>query len=115
MKRKIIFLHASYLTLTGIWPFISLSTFLLVTGPKTDIWLVKMVGLLAAVVGATLLFSLYKKSYDSTIRFLGITSAVAFAVIDIYYVWQNVISIVYLFDAFIELAFITFYFVLYRK
>lgn len=41
---------------TGVWPIVSINTFLKVTGPKTDLWLVKTVGAVIAVIGAALLF-----------------------------------------------------------
>ncbi|VTR52312.1 Uncharacterised protein [Sphingobacterium thalpophilum] len=40
-----------YYCLTGIWPVIHISSFMAVTGPKTDLWLVKMVGLLSLAIG----------------------------------------------------------------
>src|SRR4051794_41935238 len=47
--------QGAYYTLTGLWPLVHMASFEAVTGPKTDDWLVRMVGLLAAVIGATLL------------------------------------------------------------
>ena len=44
-----------YYILTGLWPLVSMQSFELVTGPKTDDWLVQTVGLLLAVIGMTLL------------------------------------------------------------
>ena len=44
-----------YFLLTGVWPLLSIRTFEAVTGPKVDRWLVKTVGLLVAVIGASLL------------------------------------------------------------
>jgi hypothetical protein len=35
--------------MTGLWPLVSIGTFQQVTGPKTDLWLVKTVGVLIAV------------------------------------------------------------------
>jgi hypothetical protein len=40
---------------TGLWPFISASSFQKVTGPKTDFWLVKTVGVLVSVIGGALI------------------------------------------------------------
>jgi hypothetical protein len=63
-RAPILFLHPSrsmiaaqglYYILTGLWPVVSMQSFELVTGPKTDDWLVQTVGLLLAVIGMTLL------------------------------------------------------------
>lgn len=51
--RTLAFLQGTYYLLTGVWPFASMGTFLAVTGPKTDLWLVRTVGaLVAAWLGA---------------------------------------------------------------
>lgn len=39
---------------TGLWPVIHLRSFLSVTGPKTDLWLVESFGLLIAAFGLVL-------------------------------------------------------------
>lgn len=39
-------LQGLYYSISGIWPLLSIDTFMAVTGPKTDIWLVKTVGVL---------------------------------------------------------------------
>jgi hypothetical protein len=37
-----------YYLLTGVWPLPSIGSFQRVTGPKTDLWLVRTVGVLVA-------------------------------------------------------------------
>jgi hypothetical protein len=49
-RRRLIAFQAAYYLATGLWPLVHLPSFEAVTGPKTDDWLVHMVGLLAAVV-----------------------------------------------------------------
>lgn len=100
--QKVIFLQGIYFIITGIWPLLHIRSFLAVTGDKTDLWLVKMVGLLAASIGIYLIYSLRQQPA----RFLGILSAFSFMTIDVYYVYQNVISPIYLSDAVVELIFI---------
>jgi hypothetical protein len=39
---------------SGLWPLVHLQSFLTVTGPKTDLWLVKTLGVLISVIGAVL-------------------------------------------------------------
>ena len=101
MKRSRIFLiQAVYYFITGLWPVVDIASFMKVTGPKTDIWLVKMVGLLTIAIAVTL-FSAYKKS-GNTIKILSISSALAYLTIDLYYYFNGIISPVYLGDAAIE-------------
>jgi hypothetical protein len=105
MNRSHIYLsQAIYYFITGLWPVVHISSFMSVTGPKTDVWLVKMVGLLTAAIAITL-FSSYKKS-SSTTKVLSITSALAYLSIDVFYYFNGTLSAVYLADAGIELLII---------
>ena len=53
-RHRVVTLQATYYILTGLWPLVHFSSFELVTGPKTDDWLVRMVGLLVVLIGVTL-------------------------------------------------------------
>ena len=44
-------IYSIYFMLTGIWPVVHMPSFIAVTGPKTDLWLVRTVGLLIAGIG----------------------------------------------------------------
>jgi energy-converting hydrogenase Eha subunit E len=103
MPRQILLFRAwgTYYVVTGLWPLVHLTSFEAVAGPKTDDWLVHMVGLLAASIGLTLLHASYK-GISSSIAVLALTSALAFAAIDIWYVSRQVISPIYLADALVE-------------
>lgn len=94
-----------YYVLAGIWPLVSLSTFESVTGPKTDDWLVHTVGVLAAVIGATLLSGARRPS--RVVVTLAVLSALGFAAIELVYALAGVISSIYLADAAVELALAT--------
>lgn len=95
-----------YFLITGVWPILSMRTFLLVTGPKTDLWLVKTVGLVLAVIGAVLIHAQMTASVNAPVIFLAIGSAAALTLVEIIYVFKRVISPVYLADAFAELILI---------
>ena len=95
-----------YFFISGVWPILSMSTFLKVTGPKTDLWLVKTVGLILAVIGAVLIFAYYNAEISLSIVVLAIGSALSLAVVEFIYVAKRVISPVYLADAVIELILI---------
>jgi hypothetical protein len=74
-----------------------------VTGPKTDVWLVKMVGLLTVAISITLFTG---NKQDTTIKVLALSSALAYMSIDVYYYFNGPLRIVYLADAILELIII---------
>jgi hypothetical protein len=94
-----------YYLLTGLWPLVSMRTFQLITGPKPEGWLVKMVGLLAGVIGASLLAA-SRRPPSADPALLGGGSAAAFAVVDVWYSLRRRISPVYLLESLPELVFV---------
>src|SRR5947209_8975750 len=103
-----------YLT-TGLWPLISIRTFQMVTGPKTDHlptgreadhWLVMTVGLLVTAIAVTMLTAAWRRSFSPEIVVLAIGSAIGLTAIDIIYVARHVIEPIYLVDAAIEVPLI---------
>lgn len=104
MKKNLVFLiQGLYYLFTGIWPLIHIRSFMYVTGPKTDIWLVKMVGLLSVSIGIALISAL--KNKERPIALSGCT-ALSFLLIDCYYAFNGWISKIYLADAVLELIFL---------
>ncbi|HEX8310415.1 MAG TPA: hypothetical protein VF614_03790 [Chthoniobacteraceae bacterium] len=99
-------LHGSFYVITGVWPLVHISSFLAVTGPKTDLWLVRTVGLLVTVIGVALLLAGRRRAVTPEIEVLAIGSALALMMIDIIYVSAGVIPPIYLADAAAELALI---------
>jgi hypothetical protein len=81
-----------------------MDTFLAVTGPKTDLWLVRTVALLITAVGGTLLVAAKQNEANLSITFLGIASAASLGWVDAYYSLTGVIWPIYLLDAFPEAA-----------
>jgi hypothetical protein len=101
MTRLVGAVQAVYYVVTGLWPLLSLRTFERVTGPKTDDWLVRTVGLLAATIGGVLgLGALRREGPDPA---LGAGAALAFAAVDTRYAATGRISKIYLADATLEL------------
>jgi len=98
--------HGGFYFLTGIWPILSIKTFQMVTGPKHDLWLVKTVGVLISVIGATLLLAGYKGEIVPSTILLAVGSAVVLTGVDIIYVTKRIIAPIYLLDAFVELLLI---------
>ncbi len=88
--------------LTGSWPFVHLPSFLWVTGPKEDIWLLYTVGVLIVVIGGVLLAAGIRKQVTHEIRWLGMAGAAGLTGIDVSYALNDVIWDVYLLDAVAE-------------
>ena len=98
--RRLPLVQGVYFLLTGVWPLLSMRTFEAVTGPKVDRWLVKTVGVLVAVIGASLLADAQRPSRGS--RVLGVGSAAALSGVDALYSLRGRISKIYLLDAVVE-------------
>jgi ABC-type branched-subunit amino acid transport system permease subunit len=104
-RQRLIGFQAAYYVATGVWPLVHLSSFEAVTGPKTDDWLVHMVGLLAAVIGAALGLAVARDRQGTPeVAVLAAGAALAFAAIDFWYVLNGTISPIYLADALVELV-----------
>src|SRR5436305_9637699 len=88
---------------TGVWPLLHMRSFLWVTGPKVDLWLVRAVGLLIAWIGAALLVGALRKRIGPELVLLAAGAAASLAGIDLYYSLIGRISKVYLLDAVAEL------------
>ena len=62
---------------TGLWAIVHIGSFQKVTGPKTDIWLVKTVGLLLVAIGAGLLLAAYRQQFDPALILIAVGAAAA--------------------------------------
>lgn len=91
---------------TGLWPLVHYRSFEAVTGPKEDDWLVKTIGGLIAVVGATLGLAGLRRRVTPEIRLLGAASAAALSAADVYFTARGRISKVYLLDVVAEAPFL---------
>lgn len=106
MLRLVLRVQAVFYVLTGLWPLVSMRSFELVTGPKTDDWLVNMVGLLAATIGVVLWTGARAERPVGAVVLLGALSAASFAAIDVRYALPGQIRAIYLLDAVGEVALI---------
>ncbi|WP_255474082.1 hypothetical protein [Pontibacter qinzhouensis] len=77
-------LQGSYWAITGIWPLVHMPSFIWVSGPKTDLWLVRTVGLLLTVIGFTLLAAGLHRRVTPEIIWLGVGGAASMAFIDFF-------------------------------
>ncbi len=91
---------------TAFWAMVSMRSFQWVTGPKTDIWLVRTVALLLMVTGTVLTIAGIRKRIGPESPLLGAGSAATLAGIDIVYAAKGRISRIYFLDALVELGFL---------
>jgi hypothetical protein len=115
MLPKVALIQGVYYVATGLWPIIHIQSFQLVTGPKTDLWLVKTVGVLVAVVGAVLISASRRRRITDEIALLGVGSALGLAAIDLTYALSGRISAVYLGDAAAEIGLALLWFTARRR
>src|SRR3954471_24598225 len=89
-----------YYFATGVWPLVSVRTFEMVTGEKTDNlptgleadhWLLMTVSLLITSISITLLLAAYRKTQLFEIGALAMASAAGLTAIDVIYVVRRVI------------------------
>ena len=99
LLRLVAVAQALYYITTGVWSLVSIDTFQKVTGPKTDLWLVKTVGVLVIVIGAVLGLAGGRRWSGPEVPLLGIGSAASLTAIDVVYVAKRRISPIYLLDA----------------
>ena len=97
------FSQGLYYVATGLWPIVHLRSFMKVTGPKQDTWLVRTFGALTAAVGGALLLGAFEPRRKS-LSALGIGAAAALGAADAIYAGKRRISRVYFGDAAAEAA-----------
>jgi hypothetical protein len=97
-------LQGAYYVASGLWPLIDMRSFEAVTGPKHDRWLVKTVGALVTVIGATLLLSGRGRRPGADAANLGMLSALALIGVDTIFTATEKIPPIYLADAAVETA-----------
>jgi hypothetical protein len=107
----LLWVQGAYFLLTGVWPLVSIRSFQMVTGPKTDHfptgreadhWLVMTAGILITSIALALLTAAWQRRVASETVVLAIASAAGLTAIDVIYVARGVIAPIYLLDAAIE-------------
>lgn len=102
--NRVIFTQSAYYLITGVWPLLHMDSFERITGPKTDKWLVKTVGVLVAAIGGSLMVAARGHTVSREAQLLAAASAAGLSVIDVTYVAKGRIAPVYLLDAISEIA-----------
>lgn len=95
----LLWLQAGYFFVPALWPLVHMPSFLAVTGPKTDLWLVRTVAVLLVAISLALFTAAYRKEYQPAIGVLAVCSAAAMMGIDLYYALNDRIWDSYLIDA----------------
>lgn len=93
-----------YFAATGAWALIDINSFQTVTGPKTDVWLVRAVSVLVLAIGLTLALAAWRLRVGPEVALLAVASAAGLGVVDVVYALDGTIRAVYLADAAVEAA-----------
>jgi len=104
--RCLLILQSAYILLTALWPLADMESFMLVSGYKTDKWLVKTVSAILIPIALCLISYIFIPSDLRPAILLASTTAAGLAAIDFYYASSDVISRVYLLDGIAELLFL---------
>lgn len=106
LLKVLLLAQGVYSLLTASWGLIDIESFMAITGPKADVWLVKTVSVLIIPISLCLLSYLITRSGFTQVAIVGITSAIGLGTIDFYYSLRDVISKVYLGDGFMQVLFL---------
>jgi hypothetical protein len=112
---KLALFQGLFYVATGVWPLIDIESFQIVTGPKTDLWLVRTVGVLVTVIGAVLIAASRARRITPEIVMLAVGAALGLAAIDLRYALAGRISAVYLADAVAEIGLSVLWWVGWRR
>lgn len=96
--------QSGFYVLGALWALLGIESFMAVTGPKTDVWLVKTVALLLLVIGSSLGLAAARRTFTPEILLLATGAAFSLLSIDLVYVIAGRISPVYLLDALAQIV-----------
>jgi hypothetical protein len=102
VARILLLVQGLYFLVTGIWPLVHMASFLAVTGPKTDLWLVQTVGAVLAVIGASLCtagIQSWREPVGPNVWMLAVGSAAVLTAVDVVFTAKRMIPPIYLLDA----------------
>jgi len=104
--RWIPLIQGFYFLITAVWPLIYLQSFIAVTGPKTDLWLVKTVGFLLLPYAVFCFWAaLVQRPIPQVLSGSMMLLGVCLAGVEFYYYARGVISAVYEMDAVLQILF----------
>src|SRR4051812_15268030 len=100
--RLVLIIQSVYILVTAVWPLVDIRSFMMVTGPKKDVWLVKTVAVILLCISIGFIAAWYSSQISIPLIILAASLSAGLAAVDIYYVFSGVISAIYLGDALIE-------------
>jgi hypothetical protein len=103
--KVLIWVQGLYTLLTALWGLVDIDSFMAVTGPKSDVWLVKTVSVILLAIAVALISFLFVKTDPLPAILLGLLTSAGLAAIDFYYSGREVISPVYALDGIAEAVF----------
>jgi TRAP-type uncharacterized transport system fused permease subunit len=106
LYRLMLWIDGLYSLVTAVWPLVDIDSFMMVTGPKTDIWLVKTVSVLILAIAVFFLLQLKYKSPIVPVAMLGIVMSAGLLFIDFYYPSIDRIANIYMADGVVQAVFL---------
>jgi hypothetical protein len=113
--RYLLITQGVYYLITALWGILDIDSFMAVTGPKKDVWLVKTVSVLIVPIAVCLISFLFFKSDPMSAIILGLTSTAGLAIIDFYYSIRDVISDVYMVDGAVQVLLFIWWIIVWVK
>lgn len=107
-------LQGVYYLITGVWSLVGIKSFQVITGPKTDVWLVKTVGVIVTVIGGVLLSAGLRRQTSPEITALSLGSAASLGGVSLWYPLRGRISKVYWLDTVAEVMLVSMWWLLRR-
>jgi hypothetical protein len=104
--RTLELLQGGYYLALGLWPVVSADSFQLVTGPRTDLWLLRTIGLVIAVIGIALLSAVRRRSVALEMMIVAGGVAAVLGITDIINVSVKAVSPIYALDSMAQAIFV---------
>ena len=104
LYKYALLVQGMYVLLTAVWALVDIQSFMVITGPKTDVWLVRTVAVLLICISLFFLLS-SKKSEEPRVTLTALVFSFGLAYIDFYYTLTNTIRWVYALDGIVESMF----------
>ena len=102
LYKVVLWSQTIYYLVTALWALADIKSFMVATGPKTDIWLVKTVAVLLLAISISFVVALTRKEESKAVVTLAIVCCIVLIIIDCYYALNGTISKIYLLDALAE-------------
>jgi hypothetical protein len=114
--RIILWIQTVYYFITAVWALVDIQSFMQITGPKTDIWLVKTVSVLLLAISLCFFVNLFIKTNPWPVIILAVSCCICLAFIDFYYAGKQTISAVYFLDGIAQiLLLVAWLFIIFKR